>query len=75
MEDERERKGEQLNFFQFHIIREFHKIHINRVREIIVQPLKGYVSSNGCVSSIGTTLLREIPTRLKGCLKKLHVKM
>ena len=50
MKDERERMGEQLNFKIFQISnyeREFHKIHINRGRERIVQTLKGCVSSKG----------------------------
>ena len=48
MEDERERVGEQENFKLFQVSnyeREFHKIHINRGRKRIVQPLKGCVSS------------------------------
>ena len=50
MEDDRERVGEQLNCKIFQISnyeREFQKIHINRGRERIVQPLKGCVSSRG----------------------------
>ena len=38
----RERKSGGTNYE-----REFHKIHINRERERIVQPLKGCVSSRG----------------------------
>ena len=48
--DKGERVGEQPNFKMFQISkneREFHKIHINRGRERIVQSLKGYVSSKG----------------------------
>ena len=35
------------NVLKFQIKREFHKIHINRGRERIAQPLKGCVSSRG----------------------------
>ena len=49
--------------------REFHEIDINRGRERNFQPLKG------CVSSRGVTLLGEILTLLKGCLKKPLDKM
>ena len=59
-----------INFFQIlNYQREFHKIHINRGRERIVQPLKG------CVSSRGATFWGDISTLLKGCLKKPLVKM
>ena len=64
--------GEQPNFKLFQISnyeKEFHKIYINREREIIVQPLKG------CVSLRGATFLGEILTLLKECHKKPLVKM
>ena len=68
-----ERKNkEQENFKLFQISnyeREFHKIHINRGRERIFQPMKG------CVSSRGATFWGEISILLKGCLKKQPVKM
>ena len=40
-------KNKTSNFFKFQIMKEFHKIRINRGRERIVQPLKGCVSSRG----------------------------
>ena len=46
----REKSGRTIktsNFLKFQIMREFHKIHINRGRERTVQPLKGCVSSRG----------------------------
>ena len=62
-------EGECKHFQISNYEREFHKIHINRGRERIVQPLKG------CVSSRGATFSGEILILLKGCLQKPLVKM
>ena len=71
VEDERESRGKiKLQTFQIsNYEREFHKIHINRRRERIVQHLKG------CVSSRGAMFCGEMSTLLKGCLKNSFVKM
>ena len=50
MRENKRERGEQYNFKHFQISnyeREFHKIHINRGKERIVQLLKGCVSSRG----------------------------